>query len=146
MAMVSNKFLGALAVKLGLHTHLKYFSAPLQSQITQYAEEIQTAEGESEGAVDYWTVTKDPPKVMTPSALRNTANVDGQCLPDMVEAYVGAVFVDSDFNFEVIERFFRDYIKPFFEDMAIYDTFANKHPTVRLTLTDCDLGWMTEPN
>ncbi|KAI3032539.1 hypothetical protein CBS147345_1153 [Aspergillus niger] len=116
MAMVSNKFLGALAVKLGLHTHLKYFSAPLQSQITQYAEEIQTAEGESEGAVDYWTVTKDPPK----------------CLPDMVEAYVGAVFVDSDFNFEVIERFFRDYIKPFFEDMAIYDTFANKHPTTFL--------------
>ncbi|KAI2845856.1 hypothetical protein CBS147343_1300 [Aspergillus niger] len=116
MAMVSNKFLGALAVKLGLHTHLKYFSAPLQSQITQYAEEIQTAEGENEGAVDYWTVTKDPPK----------------CLPDMVEAYVGAVFVDSDFNFEVIERFFRDYIKPFFEDMAIYDTFANKHPTTFL--------------
>ncbi|PWY74059.1 ATP-dependent helicase dcl1 [Aspergillus eucalypticola CBS 122712] len=116
MAMVSNKFLGALAVKLGLHTHLKYFSAPLQSQITQYAEEIQTAEGESEGAVDYWTVTKDPPK----------------CLPDMVEAYVGAVFVDSGFNFEVIEKFFRDHIKPFFEDMAIYDSFANKHPTTFL--------------
>ncbi|GAA83316.1 hypothetical protein AKAW_01431 [Aspergillus luchuensis IFO 4308] len=116
MAMVSNKFLGALAVKLGLHTHLKYFSAPLQSQITQYAEEIQTAEGESESAVDYWTVTKDPPK----------------CLPDMVEAYVGAVFVDSGFNFEVIEEFFRDHIKPFFEDMAIYDSFANKHPTTFL--------------
>ena len=76
MAMVSNKFLGALAVKLGLHTHLKYFSGPLQSQITHYAEEIQTAEGESEGAVDYWTVTKDPPKVAKPPVLQNLANVD----------------------------------------------------------------------
>ncbi|PWY95843.1 dicer-like protein 1 [Aspergillus sclerotioniger CBS 115572] len=116
MAMVSNKFLGALSVKLGLHTHLKYFSGPLQSQITHYAEEIQTAEGESEGAVDYWTVTKDPPK----------------CLPDMVEAYLGAIFVDSNFNFEVVEKFFKGHIRPFFKDMAIYDTFANKHPTTFL--------------
>lgn len=61
--MVSNKFLGALAVKLRLHTHLQHFSNPLQSQITHYAEEIQTAETENEGAVDYWVMTKDPPKV-----------------------------------------------------------------------------------
>lgn len=64
MAMVSNKFLGALAVRLGLHTHLRHFSSPLQSQITHYAEEIQTAEEESDGAVDYWVGTKDPPKVV----------------------------------------------------------------------------------
>lgn len=63
MAMVSNKFLGALAVRLGLQRHLRHFSNPLQSQITHYAEEIQTAESDSEGAVDYWVVTKDPPKV-----------------------------------------------------------------------------------
>ena len=64
MAMVSNKFLGALAVRLGLHTHLRHFSSPLQSQITYYAEEIQTAEEESDGAEDYWDGTKDPPKVI----------------------------------------------------------------------------------
>ena len=63
MAMVSNKFLGALAVKLGLHRHLQHFSNALQSQITHYAEEIQTAESECEGAVDYWVATKDSPKV-----------------------------------------------------------------------------------
>ena len=49
----------------------------------------------------------------------------------MVEAYLGAAFVDSSFNFEVIEEFFQRYIKPYFQDMTIYDTFANKHPTVR---------------
>lgn len=49
----------------------------------------------------------------------------------MVEAYLGAAFVDSNFNFEVIEAFFQRYIKPYFQDMTIYDTFANKHPTVR---------------
>nr|A1CBC9.2 RecName: Full=Dicer-like protein 1; Includes: RecName: Full=Endoribonuclease dcl1; Includes: RecName: Full=ATP-dependent helicase dcl1 [Aspergillus clavatus NRRL 1] len=116
MAMVSNKFLGALAVKLGFHKHIKAFSNPLQAQITYYVEEIETAEAESEGAVDYWVVAKDPPK----------------CLPDMVEAYLGAIFVDSDFSFEVIEAFFQAQIKPYFQDMSIYDTFANKHPTTFL--------------
>lgn len=63
MAMVSNKYLGALAVKLGLHTHLKHFSNPLQSQITLYAQAIQIAESDSKGAVDYWVDANDPPKV-----------------------------------------------------------------------------------
>lgn len=63
MAIVSNKFLGAFAVSVGLHKHLKYFGGPLQSQITEYAEEIQTAQQESDGAKDFWTATKDPPKV-----------------------------------------------------------------------------------
>ncbi|KAG2416478.1 hypothetical protein HFD88_007693 [Aspergillus terreus] len=116
MAMVSNKFLGVLAVKLGLHTHLSYFSSALQSQITHYAEEAQAAASQSDVAVDYWTLTQDPPK----------------CLPDMVEAYLGAVFVDSNFRFEEVEAFFQQHIKPYFHDMAIYDTFANKHPTTFL--------------
>lgn len=63
MAMVSNKFLGTLAIKLGLHTHLRHFSSALQSQITHYAEDMQAAEAEGEGVVDYWLATKDSPKV-----------------------------------------------------------------------------------
>lgn len=61
--MVSNKFLGALAVKLGLHKHIRMFSAPLFSRINRYAEEIDAVELENEVAVDYWTGTTDPPKV-----------------------------------------------------------------------------------
>lgn len=49
----------------------------------------------------------------------------------MVEAYIGAIFVDSGFQFEVVEDFYCRFIRPYFEDMSIYDTFANKHPTVR---------------
>lgn len=48
----------------------------------------------------------------------------------MIEAYIAAMFVDSDFNYEVVEAFFTMHIKPFFEDMSLYDTFANRHPTV----------------
>jgi endoribonuclease Dicer len=63
MAMVSNKFLGALAVKLKLHKHLRHFSNPLQSQISNYVEEIEAAELEHETVVNFWTETTDPPKV-----------------------------------------------------------------------------------
>lgn len=48
----------------------------------------------------------------------------------MVEAYIGAIFVDSGFDFGVIESFYAKYVKPYFEDMSLYDAFANKHPTV----------------
>ncbi|EEP80389.1 predicted protein [Uncinocarpus reesii 1704] len=114
MAMVSNKFLGCVAVKLGLHPHLRHFSAPIQSQIATYVEEIEAAELESGDSPDAWTSTSDPPK----------------CLPDMVEAYIGAIFIDSDFRYEVVEDFFERFLKRYFEDMTIYDTYANKHPTV----------------
>lgn len=63
MAMVSNKFLGALTVKLGLHRHLQFFGAALQSQITHYAEAIQMAEENSDGAMNYWLGVEESPKV-----------------------------------------------------------------------------------
>lgn len=51
----------------------------------------------------------------------------------MVEAYIAATFVDSDFDYSVVEKFFTEHIKPFFVDMSLYDTFASRHPTVRMS-------------
>ncbi|KAJ5159977.1 Dicer-like protein 1 [Penicillium canariense] len=116
MAMVSNKFLGALAVHLGLHRHLNHADGPIQGQITRYAEEIQSAEAESDGIMDYWLHTKDSPK----------------CLSDILEAYIAAIFVDSGFNYTVIEKFFNTHLLPYFVDMSLYDTFANRQPTTYL--------------
>lgn len=63
MAMVSNKFLGAVAVKLALGSHLQLLSAPLQARIGSYTEEIEAQEKESGEMRDYWVLTSDPPKV-----------------------------------------------------------------------------------
>lgn len=63
MAMVSNKFLGALCVKLGFHRHLRYQNQQLEFQIREYVTEVQEAERESKGSMDYWTSVKQPPKV-----------------------------------------------------------------------------------
>jgi endoribonuclease Dicer len=64
MAMVSNKFFGAVAVKLGFHRHLKHSAGMLIAQINEYAQEIQLAAELADGAMDYWMATKDPPKVI----------------------------------------------------------------------------------
>ena len=47
----------------------------------------------------------------------------------MVESYLGAIFVDSEFNYSVVETFFDAHIRPYFLDMSLYDSFANAHPT-----------------
>ena len=62
MAMVSNKFLAALSVKLGFHKHLRSNGAIVEAQNRDYVVEINEAEMEAKGARDYWTNTKQPPK------------------------------------------------------------------------------------
>ncbi|KAF3043096.1 Dicer-like protein 1 [Didymella keratinophila] len=117
--MVSNKFLGAVCVKLGWHTHIRQNTAILSSQIRDYVNEVEEAERESNGAVDYWVSVSEPPK----------------CLADVIEAFVAALFVDSDFDFTVVLGFFTRHLKPFFEDMTLdaYENFASNHPTTRLS-------------
>ncbi|KAI9781616.1 MAG: Dicer-like protein 1 [Geoglossum umbratile] len=116
MAMVSNRFLGAVCAKLGFHRHLRFNGSLIEHQIREYVTEIQEAERESNGLPDYWVNVKAPPKA----------------LPDAVEAYLGAIFVDSEFDYSEVERFFDAHIKWYFKDMSIYDSFANNHPTTYL--------------
>lgn len=117
MPMVSNKFLGAICVRLGFHKHIRQFNSKLQAAINDYVVEVQDAEAEAKGAVDYWTTVPDPPK----------------CLADVVEAFVAAMFVDSKFDFSVVQKFFDMHLAPFMVDMTIYDHFAGNHPITRLT-------------
>jgi endoribonuclease Dicer len=118
MAMVSNKFLGAVAVDLDFDKYLYYSGVHIPAQISSYAIKIREAlpAAKQNNHIDFWTEIEDPPK----------------CLSDTVESYIGAVFVDSDFNYAEVERFFHNHISWYFSDMAIYDTFANKHPTTEL--------------
>jgi endoribonuclease Dicer len=117
MPMVSNKFLGAVCVKLGFHTHIRHNSASVSAVIRNYVVDIEEAERAAAGAMDYWRSVSEPPK----------------CLADVVEAYVAAIFVDSKFNFSVVQTFFNMHLKPFFANMDLYDDFAKSHPVTRLT-------------
>ena len=128
MAMVSNQFLGCLAVYLGFYRAVTYCSPPIQREVGAYVAEVEEALGrvkeeaaaaageEGEFRRDFWVGCSRPPK----------------CLPDVVEAYVGAVFVDSGYDFGEVRRFFGEHVRPWFGDMRLYDAFANKHPVTAL--------------
>lgn len=56
-----------------------------------------------------------------------------QALPDILEAYVGALFVDSEFDYNVVKAFYDNHIKPFFIDISVFDSFAGNHPVTHLS-------------
>lgn len=116
--MVSNKFLAAVCVKLGWYKHLKTNTSVLNSQIRDSVMELEEAEREADGAVDYWIFVHEPPK----------------CLADVIEAYVAAIFVDAEFDFSVVQDFFNLHLKPFFLDMEIpsYEAFGAGNSCTRL--------------
>ncbi|KAL5624291.1 hypothetical protein BROUX41_004351 [Berkeleyomyces rouxiae] len=127
MAMVSNRFLGCLSVEVGFHSYLLTTSAHIMASIASYSDQLQAARSVAEeeskvsgsGYVEknYWADDSlRPPK----------------CLPDIVEAYVGAVFVDSGYNYSTVYDFFTQYIRPYFEDMQLYDSYASQQPVTFL--------------
>ncbi|KEF55496.1 uncharacterized protein A1O9_08246 [Exophiala aquamarina CBS 119918] len=117
MAMVSNKFLAALAVTLGFNRLMSASNPSLFAEITKYAAEVDAMYKVEGVKPDFWTkLTTPPPK----------------SLADLVESYLGAVLVDSGFDFGEIEKFFDKHVLWFFKDIRAYDTFANRHPITYL--------------
>lgn len=117
MAMIGNRALGMIAVNTGFYKHIRHNHAIMEQQIRDYVTELHDAkELAGPDAKDYWTTVSEPPK----------------CLADIVEAYVGAVFIDSNFNYNEVQRFFDIHILPYFADMSLYDGYANNHPCTKL--------------
>ena len=123
MAIVSNHFLGCLCVKLGLHSQVMLTTSVLITQRAEFAADLERAEeaarDDTDGKVrsDYWRNVEQPPKA----------------LADVVEALIGAMFVDAKYDYSVVETFFNRHILPYFEDMTLYDSFGEKHPVTWLT-------------
>ncbi|KAI1268232.1 hypothetical protein F5Y18DRAFT_423590 [Xylariaceae sp. FL1019] len=128
MAMVSNHFLGYLCASLDLHRHLLAMNPEVQRSIAEYVTSVTQARilaedaaekvglGRNEYQRNFWVSERRPPK----------------CLPDIVESYIGALFVDSGYDFSQVQKFFDMHILPYFRDMHLYDTFANDHPIIHL--------------
>lgn len=129
MAMTGNHFLGFLSFYLEFHRSILTNSAQVLGDHTEYVSEIEmalrAAKGETIDAGDeesnfkrnFWVNCKRPPKG----------------LADVLEAYVGAIFVDSEYDYGTVQAFFDRHIQPWFEDMRLYDTYANRSTVTQLT-------------
>lgn len=62
-AMVSNRFLGALSVKIGFFRHLIHCSQPVGRNVSIYVAEVEEVERAAKGQPDYWITARNPPKV-----------------------------------------------------------------------------------
>ncbi|KAM0328030.1 hypothetical protein ACHAQA_005431 [Verticillium albo-atrum] len=125
MAMVSNHFLGSLCVNLGFSRRILHFSSVMTNQVKNYVEALNQAreaaetEAKTSGTIsqDYWLDVQHPPKFLS----------------DVVEAYIGALFVDSEYDYSRVQEFFEEHVRPYFTDIALYDSFASRHPVTTLT-------------
>ena len=99
-----------------INQRTEYTASLERAEQAAQEEEEEEGEGNTAARCDFWREASDPPKA----------------LADVVEALIGAMFVDSGYDYTVVQDFFRRLVLPYFEDMAVYDTFANEQPVTAL--------------
>lgn len=128
MVICSNHFLGFLCVQLGLHRGILTTHAHVPGQISNYeralkdAEEIEVSaasESSREKSTSFWLSAPYPPKV----------------LADVVEALIGAMFVDSKFDYSVVRQFFHTVIEPYFKEIDQYHDFGRSRTVTEASHT-----------
>ncbi|BFZ60194.1 Dicer-like protein 1 [Saitoella coloradoensis] len=95
-AMVSNKILAALCVRLGLHSYINHFSAALPNAVNEYVTDLEYHRLDH-AEKEYW-LDLDAPKFLS----------------DIVESTLGAIFLDSGFDLRHVDEFFVSRLLPLF--------------------------------
>ncbi|KAI0220906.1 Dicer-like protein 1 [Massospora cicadina] len=120
-ACVSNNTLAAIMETLDLHRHILHFSTKLMRAMEEFMlimSELRTQwEAAKEGTPkgEYW-FDINAPKVIS----------------DVLEAIIGAVFVDSGFDVDAAHGIFTRLIQPLYDDhIAPYHVIV--HPVIQLT-------------
>lgn len=123
MAVCGNQFLGCLCVSLDLQREILCANASVPGQISafeaklQYLQEKQKAETPSSDSSPnppshaHWTQATKPPKL----------------LADVMEALLGAMFVDSGYDYTVITRFFARFVQPYLDTMDLTAALGPGH-------------------
>ncbi|KAG6035504.1 hypothetical protein E4U41_006045 [Claviceps citrina] len=136
MAMASNHFFACLCVDLGLHRHVLTTSSSMIGSNASFAKQFEEAKSrhlstsspsssspppegsqQQQPSPDFWVHLTQPPKTLS----------------DVLEAVVGAMFVDSGYNYQAVQDFFDNFIRPYFTDMSRYDSYAAGNPVTVLT-------------
>lgn len=131
MAMVSNQFLGCLCVKLGLHKHILVATSVMLGDIKEYADQLEQAEELSRKKNSQETAAGNSSSTDAQGVAQNfwiDIQQSPKVLADVVEALVGAMFVDSEYSFSVVVSFFTKFVQPFFENIGLETSYSLNHP------------------
>jgi endoribonuclease Dicer len=116
-ATVSNEFLGAICVLLGLHQHLDHFSDSLARDMNNYIDQLTKRRTDLKDKGEYWRGIKTP-KIMG----------------DLVESSLGAIYLDSGFDINEARKVFNRLLRPSIDD-RIAPGKVNISPKCRFTKT-----------
>ncbi|CAG8587997.1 9074_t:CDS:2, partial [Scutellospora calospora] len=109
-ASVNNQVLGAICERINLHKHIIHFSNKLMGGITEFVKTVDEMRERNEAVGKYWS-DLDGSKVMS----------------DVVESMIGAIFVDSEFDRDSLEKVFDKWIKPILTEHVTPETLK-VHP------------------
>ncbi|GJJ70535.1 endoribonuclease Dicer [Entomortierella parvispora] len=124
-ASVNNQILGALCLQWELHPYLVHYSPSLIHAIARAAVTVEAKKERGETSGEYWS------DIIMPKVLG-----------DLVESTLGAVFVDSGFNFEVVSDLFDRLIRPFLDKHVNFESIV-VHPNKLLLETLQALGCLS---
>ncbi|KAF9366919.1 Dicer-like protein 1 [Mortierella sp. NVP85] len=121
-ASINNQILGVICIGLGLHQHILHMSSELSTDIKRAVETLQdamedakeTPAGEPQG--EFWEEFNYP-----------------KVLGDILESVIGAIYVDSGFGFEALERVFDRCIKPVLRKYISMEALK-EHPVTVLSM------------
>jgi len=121
-ASVNNQILGAICLQWGLQQYLVHYSPSLVHAIARAAVTVEEKKERGEESGEYWNDISMP-----------------KVLGDLVESTLGAVFVDSGFNFEAVSNLFDRLIRPFLDKHVNFESII-VHPNKLLLETLQALG------
>ncbi|CAO3597959.1 unnamed protein product [Absidia cylindrospora] len=119
---VNNHVLGIVCLENGLHKHIIHYSGILVRSIEHTVNEIQQIKDNKEDVGEFW-LSLNIPKVLS----------------DVVESMLGAVFVDSEFNWDPVQRLFELWLVPLL-DVHVTPELVQVHPVNKLITTLQRLG------
>lgn len=124
MAVCGNQFLGCLCIELGLQREILTTDAQVPGQIKSFEDKLAflkdqadtdaTTEGRP-ATKSHWTLATRAPKL----------------LADVAEALLGAMFVDSRYDYNVVRGFFQRFIQPHLDDVGSAEALGPGHVVTR---------------
>ncbi|KAI8901112.1 hypothetical protein BC833DRAFT_183137 [Globomyces pollinis-pini] len=134
--LVNNQFLGAITISLGFHNYLSHMNEELGMAISTWATDFQILFASTElaiGDVEKSTVTETEKLLFW-----NYMAACPKTIGDIYESILGAVYLDSDFKMEFVEKVMeKTLFEPWWHRFSILindkEGIQSKHPMRELS-------------
>ncbi|KAF9574816.1 Dicer-like protein 1 [Mortierella alpina] len=146
-ASINNQILGVLAIHLGLHRHILHASPSLGNDICRAVQTLQDKEQDVDAEGDAFMHEDDrhphphPHQHQHQHQHRGKERLEGEywddldltkVLGDVLESVVGAIYVDSGWDYSIVQGFFNRAILPTLQKHLSIETLK-PHPVTALT-------------